>query len=239
MIYSNNITIKNKYSRNKNKHNNYIETENTNDIEDFIKDSLNELILINDEEDEELDYYNEKNAKNKKFDFKIYNNKDMFKYLNRIYLIYDNNSCWIDCFIILYIYVYKFSIIKLIDNNVELNNIDFILNLNEFTQYIIQADRSISLKFFNLYEKYSQNYNNNFLLIDKNIIGSFNPIDLAYKIFEDNTFFCIKCTENRTCTRNCILSYGSSGTHYCSPILSIPINIINDKNYNNPMNYIF
>ena len=147
MIYSNNITIKNKYSRNKNKHNNYIETENTNDIEDFIKDSLNELILINDEEDEELDYYNEKNAKNKKFDFKIYNNKDMFKYLNRIYLIYDNNSCWIDCFIILYIYVYKFSIIKLIDNNVEFNNINFILNLNEFTQYIIQADRLYHLNF--------------------------------------------------------------------------------------------
>jgi hypothetical protein len=38
---------------------------------------------------------------------------------------------------------------------------------------------------------------------------------------------------------NCLWSYGSTGTHYCSPVLSIPINILNDKNYNNPMNYIF
>ena len=36
-----------------------------------------------------------------------------------------------------------------------------------------------------------------------------------------------------------MLSYGSTGIHYCPPVLSIPINIINDNKYNNPMNYIF
>ena len=36
-------------------------------------------------------YNNETKPKIKKFDFKSYNNKNMFKYLNRIYLIYDNN----------------------------------------------------------------------------------------------------------------------------------------------------
>ena len=71
----------------------------------------------------------------------------MFKYLNRIYLLYDNNSCWIECFIILYIYVYKFSIIKLSDTNHELNNINQILSLNELTQYILQADRLFLLNF--------------------------------------------------------------------------------------------
>ena len=36
-----------------------------------------------------------------------------------------------------------------------------------------------------------------------------------------------------------MLSYGSTGIHYCPPVLSIPINIINDNKHNNPMNYIF
>ena len=78
----------------------------------MIYNSLNEILIINDEEDEDFEYNNETKPKIKKFDFKIYNNKNMFKYLNRIYLLYDNNSCWIECFIILYIYVYKFSIIN-------------------------------------------------------------------------------------------------------------------------------
>ena len=171
---SNNATTKNKKSRNKIKHNNYIEKESTNDIQNFIKNSLNEILIINDDEEEGFDYKKEKETKDTKFDFKIYNNKSMFKYLNRIYIIYDKNSCWIDCFIILYIFVYKINIIKLIDNNNEYNNINQIISLNDFTQYIFQSDRAIPLKFFNLYEKISQNYNNNFLFFDKNIIGSFN-----------------------------------------------------------------
>ena len=60
--------------------------------------------------------------------------------------------------------------------------------LNEFTDAILQEERNKSINFFDLYNIYSQNYNN-FLEIDINKIGSFISIDAAYKIFENNNFF--------------------------------------------------
>ena len=49
--------------------------------------------------------------KNKHFTCKIYNDKNLFNYVFCYYLTYKNNSCWIDCFIILYILVFKKNII--------------------------------------------------------------------------------------------------------------------------------
>ena len=42
-----------------------------------------------------------------KFDFDLYNDKSLFKYINQIYLIYNKNCCWLDCFIILYIFIFN------------------------------------------------------------------------------------------------------------------------------------
>ena len=110
--------------------------------------------------------------------------------------------------------------------------------LNEFTDAIFQEERNKSIYFFDLYNKYSHNYENNFLEIELKKIGSFISIDVAYKIFENNNFFCIKCKENRFCSGNCNLGFGASDNFFCSPILSIPINVIKNDKYNNPMNII-
>lgn len=67
----------------------------------------------------------------------IYNHKHIFKYYNSIYLI-SNNSCWIDCFIILYMFIYK-KIVK--DNIMYSNEADLdnnIYKLNEFTDIIMR-----------------------------------------------------------------------------------------------------
>ena len=110
--------------------------------------------------------------------------------------------------------------------------------LNEFTDAILQEERNKSINFFDLYNKYSRNYDTNFLEINNKKIGSFISIDAIYKIFENNNFFCLKCKENSFCSGNCNLGFGASDNFFCSPILSIPINEIKNDKYNNPMNII-
>ena len=46
---------------------------------------------------------------------------------------------------------------------------------------------------------------------------------MAYKIFDENDLFYIKCNKNTTCTGKYNYSLGESNKHYCSSISSIPI----------------
>lgn len=61
---------------------------------------------------------------------------------------------------------------------------------------------------------------------------------MTYNIFEGNKLFGIKCNENCVCTGQCKYSSGDTKIHYCSPVLSFPIDIINKDKYTNPMNLI-
>ena len=188
-----------------------------------------------------MEEYNEYElqGKHKKFNINIYNDKHLFKYYNSLYLIYYNYSCWIDCFIILYIFIYKKNVKDIIMN---FNDADLninIKNLNGFTDIIIQTNRTVPIKFFDLYIQYTNNLKTNFLYLDRNKIGLFNSIDLPYNIFDDNILFCIKCHENCVCTGQCKYSKGEYNIHYCSPVLSIPIDKLNEDKYANPMNLIF
>lgn len=197
--------------------------------------TIKEINTFNSEE-ETFNYNNSDNElKNKKFSYKIYNDPTLFNYYNIAYLIYFKNSCWIDTFIILYMFVYKTYISEIINISNVFQKVNDIKLLNELTDVIIQNNINKSIKFFDLYKEYSNNYNNNFLYLDKNTIGIFNTIDIAYKLFEDNIIVCIKCIGNRTCTGMCKFSLGESFIHYCSPILSIPISKILDEHYTNPV----
>ena len=109
--------------------------------------------------------YNQIN-KNKKFTISLYNDKKIFNYLNCKYLTYHKNSCWIDCFIMLYIFIFKKFIVKFIMENNDNIFPPTVKILNEFTDAILQEERNNSINFFDLYNKYSQNYYNNFLEID-------------------------------------------------------------------------
>ena len=57
--------------------------------------------------------------------------------------------------------IYFVKVIK--DNYIE----STIQLLNELTNYIIQSDRTKPIKFFQIYNKFSNNYKNNFFKLDK------------------------------------------------------------------------
>lgn len=81
--------------------------ETTNDIQEYIEKTLKELNTLN-SEDETSDYnISDNEIKSKKFSYKLYNDSTLFKYYNIAYLIYFNNSWWLDTFIILYMFVHK------------------------------------------------------------------------------------------------------------------------------------
>lgn len=168
----------------------------------------------------------------------MYNDIKLFKYINHSLLKNDKNSCWLDCFIILYIYVFRKIIIEKIEKE-EIENPNIMI-LNEFITFIIQNDNNKNLYVFDLYNHFISGIEDkNFLLLDKNKIGCFNPIDMAYKLFENSNIFCIKCKMNSVCTGKCNASFGCNVDHFSSPILPIPmLSILNDK-YDNPMNIVF
>ena len=70
------------------------------DNQDYIANILNKIISIDSNDDNTAPYISEKERVFKQFNFKIYNDRNLFNYYNSIYLICYNNSCWIDCFII-------------------------------------------------------------------------------------------------------------------------------------------
>ena len=168
----------------------------------------------------------------------MYNDIKLFKYINHSLLKNDKNSCWLDCFIILYIYVFRKIIIEKIEKE-EIENPNIMI-LNEFITFIIQNDNNKNLYVFDLYNHFISGIeDNNYLLLDKSKIGCFNPIDMAYKLFENSNIFCIKCKMNSVCTGKCNASFGCNVDHFSSPILPIPmLSILNDK-YDNPMNIVF
>jgi hypothetical protein len=75
--------------------------------------------------------------------------------------------------------------------------------------------------------------------LDPNKIGIFNPIDMAFKIFENSDLFCINSKMNTVFNGKYNYSLGAIMEHYNSQLLSIPITSIIKGNYNNPMNIIF
>ena len=141
-------------------------SENINN--NFIKNILNELIEDDNDKEELNDIFSLKDKNTKKFKFSLYNNTSIFKYLDNIYLNYNNNSCWMDCFIMLYIFIYRKNLIELLAKDVIDNN--NLLLLNEFINFIIQTVDTIKpLHIFDLYYNYiNNNEDENFLLLDKN-----------------------------------------------------------------------
>ena len=167
--------------------------------EAFINFTLKDLL---DEEslsaEEECNNNTTTKVNNYKLDLDLYNDKSLFKYIKQSYLIYSKNSCWLDCFIILYILIFRNIIHNLIEAE-ELDN-NKILKLNEFINFIIQIDNNKPNNIFELYSLYiNDNENENFIKIDKNSIDIFNPIDKPYLIFENTDIFCIKSNINIVC----------------------------------------
>jgi len=112
------------------------------------------------------------------------------------------NSCWIDCFVILYILINKKNIVNFINYN---NNSDFNMNsklLNQMTDIIIQRNRNEPIKFM-IYITNFQIKLKNFLYLDKSKIGMLNTIDDAYKICNDYLLFCNTSNENHVCNGMC------------------------------------
>lgn len=123
---------------------------------------------------------------------------------------------------------------KIENDEIENQNIKL---LNEFTTFIIQYDNDNKLHLFDIYKDYITGIDEeNFLFLDPNKIGIFNPIDMAFKIFENSDLFCINSKMNTVYNRKCNYLLGATVEHYSSPLLSIPITSIIKGNYNNPMN---
>ena len=118
------------------------------DNQDYIANILNKIISIDSNDDNTAPYISEKERVFKQFNFKIYNDRNLFNYYNSIYLICYNNSCWIDCFIIWYIFIYKKTVSNIIRFNDEPFSLVNIKKLNEFTDVIIQNKRTEAIRFF-------------------------------------------------------------------------------------------
>jgi hypothetical protein len=89
------------------------------------------------DEEELIENVSLKDKNIKKFKFDLYNDTTIFKYLENIYLINNNNSCWLDCFIILYIFIFRKYLTDIL-NNEDIDNNNLFL-LNEFVNFIIQS----------------------------------------------------------------------------------------------------
>ena len=107
-------------SKKQNNINENINEESINEIQNYIDLTINGL-NISDNDDEIISDKNNTNfidnKRNIKFTKDLYNDKKIFNYLNCKYLTYHKNSCWIDCFIMLYIFIFKKIIIKMMMEN--------------------------------------------------------------------------------------------------------------------------
>jgi hypothetical protein len=103
----------------------------------FIKNILKDLVEEDCGEEELIENVFLKDKNIKKFKFDLYNDTTIFKYLENIYLINNNNSCWLDCFIILYIFIFRKYLTDIL-NNEDIDNNNLFL-LNEFVNFIIQS----------------------------------------------------------------------------------------------------
>lgn len=99
--------------------------------------------------------------------------------------------------------------------------------LNEYLAFIIQFDNNNKLLIFDIYKDYITGIEEeNFLYMDPNKIGIFNPINIAFKIFENSVLFYIKSKMNTVCNGKCNYSLGTNVEHYSSLLLSITITSI-------------